>query len=125
MATEDVVSVSPPADRAGDERAVTAPALPLPAQRALKFALLLSAVRCTVQYVLIPFVLPWVGLAASVPPWLTLALGGLAILSLVRNVALMWRLHHARRWSYLFLAVVMTGALLVFAVVDLHSLLRP
>lgn len=125
MATEDLLSVSPSTDGAGDEQAVAAPPLPLPAQRALTFALLLSAVRCTVQYVLIPFVLPWVGLAASVPPWLTLVLGGLAILSLVRNVALMWRLHHARRWSYLFLAVVMTGALLVFAVVDLHSLLHP
>ena len=99
--------------------------LPPRAQRALTYALLLSAIRCTIQYVLIPFVLPWIGLAAAVPPWITLVLGGVAIASLVRNVRYLWRLHHARRWSYLFLAVVIVGALLIFMAVDLHALVHP
>lgn len=99
------------------------PPLPAPAQRALTFGLLLSAVRCTIQYVLLPFVLPWIGVTGKVPPWLTLALGALAIAALVRNVRTLWRVRHARRWSYLFLAVVVAATLLVFAAVDLHTLL--
>jgi hypothetical protein len=98
--------------------------LPAPAQRALRFGLLLSALRCTIQYVLLPFVLPWIGVTGAIPPWLTLTLGALAVAALARNVRTLWRLRHAQRWSYLFLATVIGGALLVFAVVDIHTLLR-
>lgn len=111
--------------RGADHLAHRAPVspLPAPAERALTFGLLLSAMRCTVQYVLLPFVLPWIGIAASIPAWVTLGLGGLALASLTRNVRYMWRLHHARRWSYLAIASVVTSALLVFMVMDLRSLL--
>ena len=98
--------------------------LPAPAQRALNFGILLSALRCTVQYLLLPFVLPWIGIAASIPPWITLVLSAVALLSLARNVRYLWRLHHARRWSYLSLALVVAAALVIFITVDLHSLLR-
>lgn len=98
--------------------------LPAPAQRALNFALLLSALRCTVQYIIVPFVLPWIGVATSIPPWVTLALGVLALASLTRNVRALWRVRHARRWSYLFLALAVAAALLAFTVVDVRALLR-
>ena len=98
--------------------------LPAPAQRALKFGLLLSALRCTVQYVVLPFVVPWIGVAASIPIWLTLALGAVALGALARNTRNLWRLRHARRWSYLMLAVIVGGSLLLFAVVDVHTLLH-
>lgn len=98
--------------------------LPAPAQRALNYALLLSALRCTMQYVMLPFVLPWIGVAATIPPWVTLALGALALGSLARNVRYLWRVRHARRWSYLVLASIMAAALLVFVTVDVRALLR-
>jgi hypothetical protein len=97
--------------------------LPAGAQRAVTYSLLLSAVRCTIQYVLLPFVLPWIGIAAPIPPWITLLLSGLAIASLVRNVRLLMRQHHPRRWSYLGIAVVVATALLVFVAMDLRALL--
>jgi ABC-type iron transport system FetAB permease component len=97
--------------------------LPAPAQRALSFGLLVSALRCTVQYVVLPFVLPWIGIAASIPSWVMLVLGGLAIFSLTRNVRYLWRLRHARRWSYLALALAVTAALLLFMLVDVRALL--
>lgn len=82
---------------------------------------LLSAVRCTVQYVVLPFVLPWIGVAGTIPPWLTLALGVLALGALARNVRYLWRQRHARRWSYLLLALTVGASLLLFTVVDLHT----
>jgi hypothetical protein len=96
--------------------------LPAAAQKALTFGLLLSAIRCTLQYALLPFVLPWVGLAASIPSWATLVLSGIALASLSRNVRILWRTHHARRWSYLGLAMVVGSALVVFMAVDARSL---
>jgi ABC-type iron transport system FetAB permease component len=102
-----------------------APGSPLPAraQRALTFGLLVSALRCTVQYVLLPFVLPWIGVAASIPPWITLGLSVLALASLTRNVRYLWRLRHAQRWSYLALASIVAVALVLFMVMDLHHFL--
>lgn len=99
-------------------------ALPRRVERAFTFAILLSALRCTVQYVVLPFVLPWVGVAARVPPWVTLALGTLALISLARNMRYLWHLRHARRRSYLLLALVVIAALLLFMAVDLRALLR-
>jgi len=107
---------------AGAHRAPESP-LPAPAQRALTFGLLLSALRCTIQYVLLPFVLPWIGAAASIPPWVTLVLGGVALASLARNVRYLWRLHHARRWSYLALASIVAMALVLFMAMDLRTYL--
>ncbi len=120
MVTEEIdVSPALPAGRLG-----VPPALPAPAQRALTFALLLSALRCTVQYIVLPFVLPWIGVAASIPSWLTLALGALAIVFLVRNVRRLWKAGHARRWSYLLVAGVVAASLLLFVFVDLRTLLH-
>lgn len=98
--------------------------LPARAQRALTGALLLSALRCTIQYVLLPFVLPWIGVAATIPPWLTLALGALALGFLARNVRALWRTRHAQRWSYLMVASLVAASLLVFMLVDVRALVR-
>ncbi len=88
----------------------------------MNFAVLLAALRCTVQYVLLPFVLPWIGVAATVPPWVTLGLGLLALVSLARAVRTLWRMRHARRWSYLLLGSVVIAALLLFIGLDLRAL---
>ena len=96
-------------------------AIPAPVERAFTFAILLSALRCTVQYVVLPFVLPWVGVVAAIPPWVTLGLSLVALLSLVRSVRHLWRLRHAQRWSYLALAFIVLAALALFVVVDLRA----
>lgn len=99
-------------------------ALPRGADRGFTFAILLSALRCTAQYVLLPFVLPWLGVTAAIPPWLTLIFSAIALISLVRNVRYLWRMRYARRWSYLGLALVVGLGLLIFVGVDLRALLR-
>ena len=97
-------------------------AVPRPVERAMNFAVILAALRCTVQYVLLPFVFPWIGVAATVPPWVTLGLGLLALVSLARAVRTLWRMRHARRWSYLVLGSVVIAALLLFIGLDLRAL---
>jgi ABC-type iron transport system FetAB permease component len=97
--------------------------LPAPVERAFTFAILLSALRCTVQYVVLPFVLPWIGVVAAVPAWVTLALSAVALASLIRSVRVLWRMRHAQRWSYLGLAFVVLAALVLFVFMDLRSLI--
>lgn len=97
--------------------------LPAPVERAFTFAILLSALRCTVQYVVLPFVLPWIGVVAEVPAWVTLTLSGLALFSLARSVRILWRMRHAQRWSYLALAFVVFAALVLFVTMDLRRLI--
>lgn len=98
-------------------------AIPAPVERAFTFAILLSALRCTVQYVVLPFVLPWIGVVASIPAWLTLTLTAVALVSLFRSVRILWRMRHAQRWSYLALAFVVLAALLLFVFIDLQTLI--
>ncbi len=98
--------------------------LPPGADRGFTFAILLSALRCTAQYVFLPFVLPWLGVAASIPAWLTLALSAIALISLTRNLRYLWRMRYSRRWSYLGLALVVGIGLLIFVGVDLRALFR-
>jgi hypothetical protein len=100
------------------------PDLPVPAQRALTFSLLFSAFRCTVQYILLPLILPWVGLAAAVPEWLLAILGVLALAALIKNARLVWRMRHARRWNYMAVATIASAALLVFMAIDVNKLLN-
>jgi cell division protein FtsX len=83
-----------------------------------------SGLRCTDQYLVLPFVLPWIGVTGAVPPWITLALGVLALGALARNVRSLWRLHHPRRWSYVQIALMVAAILVIFTVVDIRSLLR-
>lgn len=98
--------------------------LPERAQRALTFGLLLSALRCTAQYLIFPFVLPWIGVTAALSRWLTLALCMFALAVLARNVRYMWILRHPRLRSYLVLAALVAASLLVFLAVDLQALVR-
>jgi ABC-type iron transport system FetAB permease component len=120
MATEKATSIGPPLAVATDADTTQ---FPESARRALNYGLLISATRCTLQYVLLPFVLPWIGVAAAIPRWVTIALCLLALGMIGRNVRIMWRLRHARRWSYLAVAGVVGVSLLLFTVVDLHTLL--
>lgn len=123
MITDEANGATPaPKFLAGTRSSLETP-LPSDAQRALTFGLLLSAARCTVQYILLPFVLPWIGIASSIPPWITLVLGAVAIASLTRNVRSLWRTCHARRWSYLAIALLVGGAIMVFMVMDVRALL--
>lgn len=108
-------------ERVMREGTTAAGALPAPVERAFTFAILLSALRCTVQYVVLPFVLPWIGVVAAIPPWVTLALSLVAFVSLARSVRTLWRLRHAQRWSYLVLAFVVLAALALFVFVDARS----
>lgn len=66
--------------------------------RALRFSLVISAIRCTLAYVVFPFVAPLIGLAPGVGPLVGLPI---ATVALVANVVSIRRFHRSdHRWKW-------------------------
>jgi hypothetical protein len=92
------------------------------AQRAFSTSILVSATRCLLTYVILPFVAPVLGLAAGVGPALGVPIGLAAIGSNVLTIRRFWAADHKWRWAYTGLALVVISLLLVLLVTDIVSL---
>ena len=103
------------------ERAEPNPAQVKGSDRSLAGYIVFVAIRCTLQYVVLPFMLPFVGLSGSVSLALSIAVDLLALGMIAYNIRRLW--NTSWRWRYLALSVVMVGILLVFLVQDLRLLL--
>jgi hypothetical protein len=84
--------------------------------RPFETPVLIAGVRCVLRYVVLPFVLPLlgVGTGATFGVVTGAALGILLTLDLIAVVAIvvtlrrLWRLQHPRRWQYLPLAMALS-----------------
>jgi hypothetical protein len=89
------------------------------ANRVIGGSLVFSAVRCTIQYVLLPIVLPLLGMAATIPPAALALLDVAVICSLIYTLRRLWQARHPRRWDYLALAVMSILGMVAFLAYDL------
>ena len=84
--------------------------------------MLVSGIRCTLAYVIFPWLLPALGLASGVGPALGLAIGPVAI---AFNVASIRRFHasdHRWKWSITVLNLTVIALLLVLFAMDVRDL---
>lgn len=93
------------------------------AQAAFRTSILVSTVRCLLTYIVLPFVVPAVGLAAGVGPAISLIISAVAIFFLVSSMRRFWRVHHRKRWHYTTLALIVGVLLVVGSVFDLANLI--
>lgn len=91
------------------------------ATKTLGSALVLSAIRCTLQYVVLPFVLPIFGLTGTFSTVISLAVAALAVVIILYNMIVLWPT--SWRWRYMGMGAVMLLILAVFLVDDLQALL--
>lgn len=92
--------------------------------------LLISAVRCTVRYVVLPFVLPLVGVVTSptlgivtgTALGLLLTLDVIAAIAIVTTLRRLFRLRHPRRWQYVPVALGMAALVGFLFVNDARTL---
>jgi hypothetical protein len=89
------------------------------AERAMSYALVLSAVRCTLQYVVFPFLLPLLGIAGDVPPQIFVVINVLAMVAIISSVRRFWRINYKYKWQYL---VVGAAAMVIQVAFTLHDL---
>jgi hypothetical protein len=99
-------------------RAQTAPITRAP----FKTALFISGLRCIIQYVVLPFALPIVGIAANPPAWLGLTCNAIALIALVSSLRRIWAARHPKRFAYLPLALLTLFAITIFTITDLKAL---
>lgn len=82
----------------------------------------ISAIRCTLTYVIFPFVLPAAGFATGVGPALGLAIGIVAITCDVFTIRRFFSVDHRWRWQFSAVAGSVICLLLVLLVQDIVHL---
>lgn len=92
------------------------------AERALTFSLLFSGVRCILQYAILPFVLPVIGIASNAATPFMLILTLMAMISIIFSLRRFWQINYAHRWQYLGVASVAILLLIAFTLLDLSIL---
>ena len=93
------------------------------ARSAFQKSLFISTCRCLLMYIVFPFVLPAVGVARGVGPYIGLTIGVLAMVSIVYSIRRFWRADHSKRWHYTVFGTAIIGFLIYLAVEDLTTIL--
>jgi len=91
------------------------------ADRVLGGSMVWVAIRCTLQYVVLPFILPWFGVTGTFSAGLSLAIEAVALVMITYNVRRLWPT--SWRWRYLALSTGMLAVMALFAYLDIRVLL--
>ena len=92
------------------------------AENALTLSLMFSGLRCILQYVLLPFLLPIVGVAADAAVPVLMLINLIAMASIFFSLRRFWTIGYKHRWSYLAVALTALTLLLAFTLHDLMNL---
>ncbi len=92
------------------------------AENALTLSLMFSGLRCILQYVLLPFLLPIVGIAADATIPILLLINLMAMASIFFSLRRFWTIGYKHRWGYLAVALAALTLLLAFTLYDLMKL---
>jgi len=92
------------------------------AQRVFNFSIIVSAVRCTLTYVIFPFVAPFAGLA-DFGPVIGVVVGVIAIVANIVSIRRMGRAQHKWRVPVSIINLAMIGLVLYLVTDDLLELL--
>lgn len=93
------------------------------AERAFNFSLIFSGVRCILQYMILPFVLPLVGVTVDAALPVMLVINVVALVSIFYSVRRFWAVDYRYKWQYLPIAAVAVVLLTAFLVMDISSLI--
>ena len=85
-------------------------------------SILISAVRCLLTYIVLPFVAPVLGFAAGVGPIIGIVIGVVAIVANVMTIRRFFAAEHRYRWGYAVLSLSVIGLLSILIVKDLAEL---
>lgn len=93
------------------------------ARSAFQRSLAYTTCRCLLMYIILPFVLPLVGIAQGVGPYIAIPVGIVAIVSIVYSIRRFWRADHSKRWHYTVFGTIIIGFLVYLTIVDTVDLL--
>jgi hypothetical protein len=87
-------------------------------ERALTWSLAFAGIRCVLQYAVLPFILPILGVGADVATPISLAINVVAIASILYSLHRMWRINYKHKWVYTGIAAVALVILVAFILLD-------
>lgn len=91
-------------------------------ERAFGWSMVVSGIRCTLTYVVLPFVAPLIGLAPGVGPSVGLVIGAIALVANVVSYRRFQRSAHRWRVPAMTIHVGVMGLLVVLMVLDALAL---
>jgi len=92
-------------------------------ERAFSKSMAVSAARCVLTYIVLPFLAPLIGALKGVGPIIGITLGVVAIVFNVRSIRRFWAANHKWRWAYTVIGTSVIGLLLVLIASDVAELL--
>lgn len=93
------------------------------AESAFSKSIAVSAIRCTLTYVLIPFVFPLIGFGAGVGPYIGVPIGLAAIVANVVSIRRFHRSDHRWKWPMSIINGGILILLVILVVIDFRDLL--
>jgi riboflavin transporter FmnP len=93
------------------------------ATRVFSKSVMISGVRCTLAYVIFPFLLPLLHVSDSVGPYIGIVIGAVAIWFNVLSIRRFWKSGHQWKWYMSALNVAVIAMLSVLFVQDVNAIL--
>ena len=95
---------------------------PSTAERRFSQSMVVSGIRCLLTYLVLPYLLPVLGLADSVGPAISVPIGLVAIVFNGLSIRRFWRADHRLKWPVSMINVAVIGLLCYLTVGDLAGL---
>lgn len=95
---------------------------PAAAERAFNLSLAISGVRCIIQYMILPFVLPVIGVATSAAVPISLAINLIAVAAIFFSLRRFWQTNYKGKWQYLIIATFALIFIAAFTYADLTKI---
>lgn len=91
-------------------------------ERTFSISIVISAIRCTLTYVIFPWGLPLLGIAGGVGPTIGVVIGTIAIVANVASIRRFWAVDHRYKVPISVLNSGIIVLLVILVVVDLADL---
>ena len=92
------------------------------AQAAFQKSIVISGARCLLTYIFLPFIAPFIGIAARIGAPLGIAVALIAMVSIIISLRRFFGSMHPKRWAYGSLAGLMFAFLIVTIIIDVGQL---
>ena len=86
-------------------------------------SVLLSATRCLLSYIVFPIVLPALGIARGVGPWIGIPVGVLALTFDVLGIRRFWMADHRQKWLFTGIYAVVGTMVAILVIMDVAHLI--
>jgi len=91
--------------------------------RIFSASIFLSALRCLLSYVVLPIMLPLIGLAPGIGPIIGIPIGVLALTFDYLGIRRFWLADHRQRWAFTALYAVVGTMVFTLLIVDIVDVL--